>query len=160
MKPHRPHPAEDGGADGFTLFESLVVLVILGLAMSVTAYTLLGRPAGTNPEALAGQIRQVLHSAHLTALVSGKTTSVNFDLQTRLVSDDFDDTTIEIPENIDISLLVGRELIESESKVPVYFFGQGGSTGLRVELSDGDDRHSVLQTNWLTGATRIADDDR
>jgi prepilin-type N-terminal cleavage/methylation domain-containing protein len=151
---------EDEKRGGFTLFETLVVLVILGLAMSISAYALWARPAATDPNLLAGRIRLVLHSAYMRALVSGNTTSVRFDLQSGLVSDDFDDTTIEIPNNIEIALLVGRELIDPDGDVSVHFYGQGGSTGLRIELSNSEDRRSVLETNWLTGATQIVEQGR
>lgn len=158
MSAQSKNPTNADGRSGFTLFETLVVLVILGLAMSISAYTVWGRSARTDPDLLAGHIRQFLHSAHLKALITGNTTSVIFDLESRLISGDFDAATIEIPENIEIALTVGRELVESERAAPVRFFGQGGSSGLRVELSGDGGRRSVVATNWLTGATRIAEE--
>ena len=57
--------------------------------------------------------------------------------------------------SITLAKMVLDRAPEQMSKV---FFGQGGSSGLRVELSGDGGRRSVIATNWLTGATRIAEE--
>ncbi len=154
MRSTTPHT----GIDGFTLVEMLVGLLIIALAAGLVGFTLSGRQAETSAVEFAGHVNLMLTQAHQDALVSATTRTVDLDLADRTIRYSHRDKTQSIPDGLELSVLVGLELVNSEGQVPILFYGEGGSTGAEITIA-GDQLPIRLHTSWLTGLTReLADD--
>ena len=144
----RLHSARNAG---FTLTEMLVVLLIIALATGTASITISQRSKEDRAVNFALELRELLSRAHETALIHGRTRTVQFDTKRRMISAEDDSQPLTIPDGIAFNLLVGRELVQSDGSVHIRFFGQGGSTGARFELTDAKGGKAVVSTNWLTG---------
>ena len=146
------------GTDGFTLIEMLVGLLIIALATGLVGFALSGRQTETSAAQFAGQVNQMLAQAHQDALVSTATRTVDFDLEARTIRYGHRDQERPIPDGLELSVLVGLELVTLDGQVPILFFGEGGSTGAEITIAGGQ-LPIRLYTSWLTGLTReLADD--
>ncbi|MEX3012092.1 prepilin-type N-terminal cleavage/methylation domain-containing protein [Hoeflea sp. TYP-13] len=153
--------AADDKIQGFTLVELLVGLLIVAMASGLAGFALSGRQAEEGKAAFATKVVQLLSVAHQDALVTGTTRTVKLDLQSRNIAYLHRDKTENIPDSVEISVLVGLELIATDGLIPILFFGEGGSTGAEITIADSDGPAITVQTNWLTGLTyEIRDEDR
>jgi len=141
--------------DGFTLIEVLVVMLIIALTAGISGYAFSKRQTDVTAHDYAREIGQMLTTAHQSAIISGKTAMVEFNIQSRTIVDHKEGHVSSIPRNIEIAILAGQELIATEGEVPVYFFGQGGSTGAQITIQDHNRRRAELHVNWLTGLTQL-----
>lgn len=143
---------------GFTLVEMLVGLAIIALAIGIAGVAFLGRQDQSNALEFARDIQFLSLQAHQNAMMSGTPRELIFDMERRLVLAEGDQVKLMIPENLTITLLTGLELIEENGRVPLIFFGGGGSTGIEVKIEDPRGRIARSRTNWLTGLTKVVTD--
>ncbi|MCG8401959.1 MAG: prepilin-type N-terminal cleavage/methylation domain-containing protein, partial [Firmicutes bacterium] len=144
---------------GFTLVELLVGLLIVALAAGLAGFALSKRQAQESKTAFVDEAVHVLRLAHRDAVMTGTKRIVAFDLVKRVVSYPGQDLQFDIPDDLEISILVGLELVSADGTVPVAYFGEGGSTGARFTVIDDAGSKRSFETSWLTGLTSRIDDD-
>ena len=143
---------------GFTLVELLVGLTIIALATGVAGLAFSSREKDDGATAFAGEVQTLARLAHLDAVTSGSARTIMFDLEERTVAYNRRDLVKPLPDGMELTLLTGLELIEERGRIPVIFFGEGGSTGSKITLEGRDGDRAQLETSWLTGRTKVLDD--
>lgn len=141
---------------GFTLFEVLAVMVVVG--MMVVALSAFNRPgtAALELKAAAMQMASRLRDLRSAAIARGKDRVAIIDVNARWVK--FDDG--RAPVAINRAIAVAVTAAESERRSPtssgIRFFPNGSSTGATIKLSSERQAYEV-RVNWLTGrvSTRV-----
>lgn len=133
---------------GFTLIETIVVLAVLGLALTVVLSY--GPPSSgalslrTTAARLAGGLRE----ARAEAIAGNRPIGLTLDLTNRQwhVADH---APTALPDGINVRLLtVAGEAAGSVGRI--LFLPDGSSTGGRIELAAGKRRWEI-GTDWLSG---------
>jgi general secretion pathway protein H len=135
---------EQGPSGGFTLIETIVVLVILGLALGIVAGFLPRRNTTLQLSAATGQVTGALRLARSRAMAEGR--PVPFDP----VPDRHGFRLDNVP------VFLGSPVTVIMAEPRIVFAADGSTSGgsLRV-LVDGKQR--VVRIDWLTGRVAVAD---
>ncbi len=134
---------------GFTLLETLVVLGILGLALSlIVSY---GPPAsgGLALRQRADELAGGLREARSLAIADNRPVSVTFDLAARRWRID-DRPGTSLPEGIEIRLLSIAGENTGGNRGSIDFLPDGSATGGRIEFL-GANRRIQIGVDWLSG---------
>ena len=141
---------------GYSLIEILVILVILGYAISQVppAYDRIINRSKLN--AAVREVAATLRYARTTAVTSQRQRNVEFDLSTRRF--DLSGTKLSgaIPRFLDMKLITARQEGQHETKGSIQFFPDGGASGGQVWLIH-HDKKFVIDIDWLTGRVEIHD---
>ncbi len=137
--------------------EMLVGLTIIALATGVAGIALSGRHTQESAATFVQDLHHLSLRAHLDAMTTGTPRTILFDLEARTVRYVERDGIQAIPDGFEITMLTGLELIAEQGRVPVIFYGEGGSTGVEVTVKDTRGDVARLRTNWLTGRTTVLD---
>lgn len=139
--------ARPGAKAGFTLFEALLVLVIMSLAAVVAAPALM-RPAGAQLRADASRLASALRVTRSAAMARGSELTFALDRETRSYASPVIAAT-GIDPRIEIDL-VASALEQARPRDAIRFFPSGRSTGadIRLRLGGAETRISV---SWATG---------
>ncbi|EKT4464713.1 GspH/FimT family pseudopilin [Pseudomonas putida] len=133
---------------GFTLFELLLVLVLVGTAMAILAPALgRGMQAATERSALASMVG-ALRSARVQAIAGGQTVQVTFDLGARLVRAPGRKPTAW-PADFRVRLHTAREL-----GAAFAFYPDGAASGGNILVTRGQARWRI-DISWLTGSVTL-----
>lgn len=126
---------------GFTLIELIVVLVVLGLALSLV---LAEGPARSPTVAFDSTVRQVAGALRLA--------------RSRAIADDRMVTVLFAPDSVrldrETAIAVAPDITLSGSRL-IAFTPDGGSSGGEVTLRMGG-RQMVIGVDWLTGRVALA----
>lgn len=137
---------------GVTLFELLIVIVILALAMTAIG-NLARRP--TQQQALESSARaaaNLLTDARVRAIGSGRVAEVLIQPDDRMIRLPATGRTVRLGDDIGLSAVVAREV--SAEEAAILFFPDGTSTGGSLTLADGD-LEAHVRVEWLTGAVHV-----
>ncbi|HYD31119.1 MAG TPA: GspH/FimT family pseudopilin [Azospirillaceae bacterium] len=140
---------------GFTLIELLVVMAILALMTAATAPMLFREPAGFRLSRAAREVALALREARAEAIRRNRDQVVTIDVGRRLYGLG-EAPGRSLPASLSISLYTARSQLVDGSVGHIRFHPDGGSTGGRVRLAQGEVRRDVL-VDWLTGSVRIAE---
>lgn len=140
---------------GFTLIETLVVLVIIGTAFAIIMPRF-ARWMERSYEDVARDVVQISQLVRLKALHSGKHQDLIIDIGARSVRSDFGAHIVRIPQNLRISASVGRDDRTTIDRGSIRFSPDGGSTGGLIRLHQIDTTQGIaVRINWLTGAASL-----
>jgi general secretion pathway protein H len=148
-------PRRSAGAAGFTLFELIVTLAVLGLALVlITGYrapwsSTLGL-RGTAAELASG-----LRLARSQAIAGDRPVALALDLVGRRYRVG-DGQPHALPANLSIELLTVAGENRGRSEGDIRFNPDGSSTGGRITLADGR-RRVAVGVDWLSGRVTVAD---
>lgn len=146
-----------GRVPGFTLAETLVVLVIIGLVLALVPPLL---TKGMPSLRLKNAVRDVssgLRLARTEALRRGTQTVFELDTEARLLRVPAAGKQRELPQDIVVRVTTVEEEIVDESTAAFRFFPDGSATGGNIMLSVGDLGFRVT-VDWLTGRIHVADE--
>lgn len=142
------------GADaGFTLFEVLVVLAIVGLVTAVVAPVLFRGLAGTQARTVAYEVAAALRQARGEAVAQNTDVAVTFDLGRRAYAVERSRPR-PVPDNVAIELYAASVEQLDTATGGIRFFPDGSATGGQVTIGDGEARYAV-DVDWLTGRVSI-----
>jgi len=138
-------------ARGFTLFEMLVVIVLIGVTMGILALGISkGLHAASERRALAEMV-QALRSARVQAIVSGQPAQARFDLKARRFAGP-DRLAHQLPGDMQVKLQTAAQL-----GAAFEFYPDGGSSGGHVLLSQGERRWRI-DVGWMTGSVALREE--
>ncbi|MCI5075347.1 prepilin-type N-terminal cleavage/methylation domain-containing protein [Oricola sp.] len=140
---------------GFTLIEVLVVLLIVALASGTAAFAVSRNTRAPDAQGYASALRDLLSLAQQRAMITANTQAVEIDMASVPVTATWEGTDVSAPPGVSVDLLIGHELLRSDGIARIVFFGEGGSTGARFEISDAKGGGAVVATNWLTGISIV-----
>ena len=129
---------------GFTLIEMLVVLVVLGLTLGLVVQRGPTRSATLETRGATGQLLQSLRQARSRAIALNR--DVAFKLE---VAQHRYQVEGEPPHALPVTM-------EISGPPAINFRPEGGSTGARIDLSNGQ-RHMRISVDWLTGRASAVD---
>lgn len=149
-------PIAAKAAQGFTLLELIIVLLISVLGFAVIGSNISSGNQTTRLQAAARDIASALRYAHGQALMSRQPVSVAVNLAENSYRISNRDKIYRLDERIGISLIVAEEEFAEGQEGSIKFFGDGSSTGGRITLEWGPQLRRI-DVNWMTGAVAIAD---
>lgn len=132
---------------GFTLLETLVVLVILALALAVVVPAV-SRGLGTSLNDVARDMHTGLRKARSEAVGQQRSTLFVLDLDGYVFRAGAD-TARDIPRSFELHARTAtREM--RDGRAGVRFYADDSSSGGRLGVSEGD-AYVWLEVDWLTG---------
>lgn len=149
-------PIAAKAAQGFTLLELIIVLLISVLGFAVIGSNISSGNQTTRLQAAARDIASALRYAHGQALMSRQPVSVAVNLAENSYRISNRDKIYRLDDRIDISLTVAEEEFADGQEGSIKFFADGSSTGGRITLEWGPQLRRI-DVNWMTGAVAIAD---
>ncbi len=139
---------------GFTLFEVLIVLAVLGLVFGVIITRGPVKSRGLTVRAAATDIAAAAREARARAIALNRPVMLSFDLKTGLYRV-ANRTPQAIPPGYTISVLTVAGEVRG-SLAAIRFDPDGSSTGGRIELSNPTQKVQI-GVDFLTGRVSIAD---
>jgi len=144
---------------GFTLLEMLVVLAIIGFALSLIPGFTLRDGSATLLDNTARTLADGLRDTRHQAVLKNRQSLFAIDVDNRQFRAGSAATPVQIERHIDLGLVTARREQASSSEGRIRFFSDGSSTGGRITLSrDGD--HRIVEVDWLTGDIAVTRGDR
>ena len=133
---------------GFTLFELLAVIVLIGVAAGIVGVAVnRGLQAAGERQALS-RIVDSLRAARVQATVSGQPARTRFDLRARTVQAP-GKPPVRWPDSLRVELHTAEHL-----GAAFEFYPDGGASGGHVLVSRGSSRWRI-DVAWLTGVVQM-----
>ena len=149
----RPKPA--GGRAGFTLFELLVALAVLGLALILISGYKAPWSSGLALRATAAELASGLRQARSEAIRDNRSVALAVDLERHLYRIG-GGLPHRLPGQLSIRLLtIGGERADAR-RGDIRFNPDGSSSGGRISIAEAG-REIAIGVDWLTGRVQVAD---
>lgn len=148
--------SEPKSANGYTLTELLVVLLILSIALGGSVMFSLGRAGKASLPRLSSQVASLIGSASTRSVLTQREVLVVIDPVTNEISTIAEDL-ISVPERFSIEIITAKSELLGERRAAIRFFPEGGSTGGSIRLSDAGNAVSI-EVDWLTSRISIVED--
>lgn len=145
------------GAAGYTLLELLVVLLILGLVVGLTTPFLSPERRQISPRQTALTVAAGLRFTRGQAIKTNRDAVFVLDTARRGYKFGVDGELVELPPDIEFSLVTARSERIDSARGGIRFFADGSSTGGGVTISGPGEKYQVT-VDWLTGRVRIGDE--
>lgn len=140
-------------ADGFTLIEMLAVIVLIAIAVTVSAVSLRGRTRG-ELEASAQRVAAGLRDTRTRAMATGQPQWFTIDLRGHAWAAPGRDPHA-FPADATVRVTSAGEETDRAGVARIRYFPDGSSSGGNVVLSD-QRRSARVDVDWLTGAVTVA----
>lgn len=148
-------PRRSAGAAGFTLFELIVTLAILGLALVLITGYRAPWSSALGLRGTAAELASGLRLARSQAIAGNRPVGLALDLVGRRYRVG-DGQPHALPANLSIELLTVVGENRGRSEGDIRFNPDGSSTGGRITLADGR-RRVAVGVDWLSGRVTVAD---
>jgi general secretion pathway protein H len=138
---------------GFTLFEMLVVLTIIGLLVALALPNLRLPPDNLRLEAATRTVASALRLSRSQAIVRNADVVLTIDADRRT----FESSTgsaIQFDHEISVELIFAAPERRGRAAGGIRFFPDGTSSGGDIVLTL-DKRRARISVNWLTGEARL-----
>jgi general secretion pathway protein H len=138
---------------GFTLIEMLVVVAIMGFALTMVVTRGPVHSQALEMKAAVSEVAQGLRLARSRAIATNTPVQFAVDVPLRSFRIDRGTPTI-LPRSLSISMTAVSEETLGARLAAIRFNGDGSATGGRIELTDGQ-RRSQVGVDWLTGRVSV-----
>jgi general secretion pathway protein H len=138
---------------GFTLIEMLVVVAIMGFALSMVVTRGPVRSQALEMKAAVSEVAQGLRLARSRAIATNTPVQFAVDVPLRSFRIDRGTPTV-LPRSLSIAMTAVSEETLGARLAAIRFNGDGSATGGRIELTDGQ-RRSQVGVDWLTGRVSV-----
>ncbi len=138
---------------GFTLLEVLLVVVLIAAVGVLAAAAMTGGFDRMRLDSTAKEITSELRHARARALATGVPQHFVIDPQARQWQS-AEDRGGTIPRDLAVTFTGARELQPAPGVGAIVFFGDGASSGGRVQLRYGEGVRTV-EVAWLTGEVNL-----
>jgi general secretion pathway protein H len=138
---------------GFTLFELLLVLVIMASGYALVVRFTSGGVSGAELKSATRAVAAGLRDARGTAIAQQQNTALTLDLGRRTMGVS-GQRERKLPERLELKLYTAQSEIVDEQHGAIRFYPDGSSTGGRVTLASGE-RKFLVDVDWLTGRVTI-----
>ncbi len=136
-------------ADGFTLIETIMVLTIVGLMLTLVAGTLGSGGASTRTRAAANELAAALNAARGYALVRQTSAAVDINVESLRYSGP-EDANGQFDSGMRLTLTTAQRERTGPESGRIRFFPDGSSTGGRIVIEMGQWRR-LVSVDWLSG---------
>jgi general secretion pathway protein H len=140
---------------GFTLFELLVVLLIIGGILTLAPAAFHRVMPGLELKSSVRGIATAMRDARSLAIRDNRETTVIVDTEAVAYRLGAGGRVQALDEDLQLSLVTAASERIDETAGRVRFFPDGTSTGGRVTLARGETEYYVL-VDWLTGRVEIS----
>ena len=138
---------------GYTLFEVLVVLAIIGLVLAAVPM-IAGRRSGPEVRAAAIEIASSMREARSEAITRFRPVAFQLDVDARTYRVGDGGSVQPLPRTLELALYTARSELASKTAGGIRFFPDGSATGGRITVSEDGQRY-VVSVDWLTGAVAV-----
>lgn len=138
---------------GFTLFELLVVLAIIGLVVALVPGFMLRSQPRLDVTVAARAIADGLRQARSEAVVHNRSQVFALDVDERVFRSG-DRPPVRIDDEIAVSFRTARSEVLEDGVGQIRFFPDGSSTGGLISVSHGPWQAEV-RSDWLTGLVTV-----
>jgi general secretion pathway protein H len=138
---------------GFTLIEMLVVVAIMGFALTMIVTRGPVRSQALEMNAAVSEVAQGLRLARSRAIATNTPVQFAVDVPLRSFRIDRGTPTV-LPRSLSIAMTAVSEETLGARLAAIRFNGDGSATGGRIELTDGQ-RRSQVGVDWLTGRVSV-----
>jgi len=142
-------------ARGFTLIEMLVVLIIIGMALTVVPSLLASLP-GARLRAAADGMAGTLQELRTQAIGSGLTTALRLDPASRSYATLPDGRRHKLPDVVNTVDIATTAPLQTGGAGLFRFFADGTASGGTIRLRHGD-QVAAIAVDWLTGRVHRLD---
>lgn len=142
---------------GYSLVEILVVMVILALAAAAFSYQFPRRMAAVTSMEFSKKLISIFIEQRLIAIQTGNTTQISFHFQTEPGEIKTSGTHYQIPKNLEIQMVTGKQLLKVPKSTVLEFNPDGSSTGTHLKITGTNNTIYTIEVNWLTGIPVLKD---
>lgn len=142
-------------ARGFTLFEILAVIVLIGIIVAAVSIPVSQGLASARVSAASGELAAALRWTRAQAIVHGQEQVLEVDTAQGTYRAP-GKNEIHLPQGMKLGLTSAQEDQLNEHTGRIRFFPDGSSTGGRVTLLRGK-REWHVNVAWLTGAISVVE---
>lgn len=137
------------GQRGFSLIEMVAVIMLIGIAISVVSLSFSKSMGNARVQAASRDLVAALRYTRGQAIVNGKQTALDLDLQNNTYQAP-GRALIKLPAEMHMTLLTADSEQTSATSGRIRFFPDGASTGGHVSVFMGQ-REWRINVSWLTG---------
>jgi general secretion pathway protein H len=142
-------------ARGFTLFEMLAVILLIGIAAAAVSIPVTQGLASARVCAASGELAASLRWTRAQSIVHGESLALEVDTSASTYHAP-GKPVVRLPKGMRVAITSAREDQANATTGRIRFFPDGSSTGGRVTLKRGD-REWHVNVAWLTGAVSVVD---
>ena len=140
-------------ARGFTLFEMLAVILLIGIGAAAVSVSVSQGLKGARVRAASAEMAAALRATRAQAIVQAK--QQTFDVKPReRTYQGAGGHTVTLPPGMSVAITSARDDQPSKDTGRIRFFPDGSSTGGHITLTQGE-RHWQVNVAWLTGAVSV-----
>ncbi|QDE38090.1 type II secretion system protein GspH [Luteibacter pinisoli] len=138
---------------GFTLFEMLAVIILIGLAAVAVSIPVTQGLASARVNAASGELAAALRYTRTQAIVKGENQALEVDVA-HATYRPAGKQAVRLPRDMSVAITSAREDQANATTGRIRFFPDGSSTGGRITLKRGQ-REWHVNVGWLTGAVSV-----
>lgn len=142
-------------ARGFTLFEMLAVILLIGIAAAAVSIPVTQGLASARVNAASGELAAALRWTRAQSIVKGESLAMEVDTAASTYHAP-GKPVVHLPRDMRVAITSAREDQANATTGRIRFFPDGSSTGGRITLTRGD-RQWHVNVAWLTGAIQVVD---
>lgn len=143
-------------ARGFTLFELLVVLVVLGVLFTVATPLINRGVPSLEVRTAAREIAAGMRRARADAIFANHDVPFTLDIAQTRYAIGRDGAWHDLPDRLSLQVETARSEVVDDAIAGVRFYSDGSATGGRVTVSGKTHQYHVM-LDWLTGAVTVVE---
>lgn len=149
----RPRSSGPVAQGGFTLLETLIVVMIMGLAVGLLVSRGPMRSQTLEMRAAVNDVALGLRRARSKAILTNSPSRLTMNMTQRSFRID-NGTLTALPPIVTIAMTAVSQETSGSQLAAIRFNGDGSATGGRIDLTDGQ-RRAQVGVDWMTGRISV-----